>query len=186
MSKIFYIADLHFGHKNILSYDNRPFFSVSEMDKALIENWNKTVSKDDTVFILGDISWYNQKEQNNITKQLNGTKILIYGNHDYKSWSKAESGIEYATDYAEIKDNNRHVVLSHYPIMSYNGMYRGWYHLYGHVHCTADDKMTEHYFKQWKEYYLKPCLAANVGCMKPWMNYVPRTLDEIISAKGWE
>ena len=58
--KVFYIADLHFGHKNIIRYDNRPFKTVEEMDRALIERWNKAVSKNDTVFILGDISWHDE------------------------------------------------------------------------------------------------------------------------------
>ena len=55
MGKNFYIADLHFGHKNIIRYDNRQFASVDEMDNTLIKNWNSVVSNDDTVYILGDI-----------------------------------------------------------------------------------------------------------------------------------
>lgn len=183
MGKIFYISDLHFGHKNILGYDGRPFFTVAEMDKALIDNWNSVVKNGDTVYVLGDVSWYNKEDQKNIVNQLNGFKILIYGNHDYNSYHK--DGFDAHYDYLEINDNGRKVVLCHYPIVSFNGMYRGWYHLYGHVHNTADDNMVEHYLKQWEEYYLKPCHAVNVGCMKPWMNYTPRTLDEIIEMKGW-
>lgn len=184
MGKIFYIADLHFGHKNIISYDGRPFFTVAEMDQALIENWNSVVKKCDTVYVLGDVSWYNKDDQKNIVNQLNGSKILIYGNHDYSSYHN--DGFARSYDYLEINDNGRKVILSHYPIVSYNGMYRGWYHLYGHVHNTTDDNMVETYLKQWEAYYLKPCHAVNVGCMKPWMNYTPRTLDEIIATKGWE
>ena len=56
----FYIADMHFGHKNIIRYDNRPFGSVEEMDKALIQLWNETVGSDDIVYILGDFSWYKE------------------------------------------------------------------------------------------------------------------------------
>lgn len=39
-----YISDLHFGHANILKFDNRPFRNTEEMETALIENWNSTVS----------------------------------------------------------------------------------------------------------------------------------------------
>lgn len=53
----FYISDCHFGHKNIIAYDQRPFFSVEEMDAAMIQNWQKVVSDNDTVYILGDFCW---------------------------------------------------------------------------------------------------------------------------------
>ncbi len=48
-----YISDLHFGHANILKFDNRPFRNTEEMETALIENWNSTVSAGDTTYILG-------------------------------------------------------------------------------------------------------------------------------------
>lgn len=58
----YFISDLHFGHFNIIRYDNRPFNSVDEMDKVLIDNWNSVVSDDDTIYILGDISWHNEEK----------------------------------------------------------------------------------------------------------------------------
>ena len=48
----YYIGDLHFGHKNCLAFDNRPFKDTEEHDKALINNWNEVVGSiagDDTV-----------------------------------------------------------------------------------------------------------------------------------------
>ena len=51
---IFYTSDTHFCHKNILQHENRPFNDIDEMDTALIEQWNKTVGKKDTVYHLGD------------------------------------------------------------------------------------------------------------------------------------
>ena len=57
MSKIFFTSDLHFGHKNIIKFDNRPFFDVSDMNKELIKRWNNKVTKDDVVYVCGDFIW---------------------------------------------------------------------------------------------------------------------------------
>ena len=51
-----YISDLHFGHANILKFDNRPFRNTEEMETSLIENWNNTVLAGDTTYILGDFA----------------------------------------------------------------------------------------------------------------------------------
>ena len=103
MSKIFYIADLHFGHNNIIRYDNRPFKTVEEMDRTFIVNWNKAVSNDDFVYILGDISWYDDDKTAQIFKQLNGTKVLIKGKHDnIKRGSELAKCFTSVQDYAEL------------------------------------------------------------------------------------
>lgn len=77
----YYISDLHFGHKNILAFDNRPFFTLSEMQDTIISNWNSRVTKADNVYILGDMFWYNE-EAPDILDKLKGNKFLVLGNHD--------------------------------------------------------------------------------------------------------
>ena len=54
---VYFTSDLHLGHRNIISLQYRPFESVEEMDRALIDNFNSVVKKNDTVFILGDICY---------------------------------------------------------------------------------------------------------------------------------
>lgn len=179
----FYISDLHFGHKNIIGYDNRPFFTVDEMDKTLIQNWNNRVTNSDTVYILGDVSWYNRKQENEILHQLNGEKVLILGNHDTPP--RNDSEINSWRDYLTVIDRGESVVLSHYPIASFNGMFKGWIHLYGHVHNSAQANIVEHLYKETEELFATKIKAANVGCMMPYMDYTPRTLEEIKKAKGW-
>ena len=78
----YFISDLHFGHKNCLSFDNRPFISIEENDETIIKNWNDTVGIDDDVYLLGDISWYNSTKTIEIFNNLNGHIHLIKGNHD--------------------------------------------------------------------------------------------------------
>lgn len=84
MSKTFFVSDMHFGHKNALAFDNRPFPDIKSHDRALIDNWNGVVNVDDDVWVLGDFSWYNATKTIEIFKQLNGIKHLIVGNHDNK------------------------------------------------------------------------------------------------------
>ena len=79
-----YISDLHFGHANILKFDNRPFRNTEEMEAALIENWNNSASAGDTTYILGDFCWVIEPEWKRIVPLLNGNKVLIRGNHDLK------------------------------------------------------------------------------------------------------
>lgn len=84
-----YISDLHFGHANILKFDNRPFRNTEEMETALIENWNSTVSAGDTTYILGDFCWGKEPDWKRIVPLLNGNKVLIRGNHDLKEMTSS-------------------------------------------------------------------------------------------------
>lgn len=183
MDKIFYISDLHFGHKNILAFDNRPFKTVEEHDEELLCRWNNKVGIDDDVWILGDISWYNATKTIEIFKCLNGTKHLCIGNHDKKLLRNKDIRDLFTeiVDYKEIQfDNGEGIVLSHYPIPCYNNHFYGWYHLYGHVHISFEWNIMERVQYEMSELYSKKCNMYNVGCMLPYMNYEPKTLDEIM------
>lgn len=149
----YFIADLHFGHKNCLVFDNRPFKTIEEHDEELIKRWNDKVGIEDDVYILGDISWYNTTRTIEIFKNLNGNKHLIIGNHDHKLLKNQElrSLFIEITDYKELhipgvdgKKNSSGIVLSHYPIPCFNHHYYGWYHLYGHVHFSYEENMMRH------------------------------------------
>lgn len=178
---VYFTSDLHFGHKAIINYDSRPFFSVSEMNAELIKRWNNKVSVNDTVYILGDISWYDEKETIKIFKQLKGHKNLIKGNHD-RIGGELRKCFENLWDYREIKvsllDNTiRKCILSHYPIHFYNSHYYNAIMLYGHTHNTQEQKYVE-YISKWLNENDCPVELYNVGCM--YYNYEPVTLDEIL------
>ncbi len=82
------IADTHFNHTNIIRYCNRPFANAKEMNEYIIQQWNNTVTKEDTVYHLGDFGFGGRKTITNLVNQLNGNIILILGNHDRhgKQW----------------------------------------------------------------------------------------------------
>ena len=179
----YFISDLHFGHKNCLSFDNRPFKSIEENDETIIKNWNNTVGIDDDVYLLGDISWYNATKTIEIFNNLNGYIHLIKGNHDSKLLKNRELQSRFCeiTDYKELDiGDGKIVVLCHYPIPCFKNHYYGSYHLYGHVHTGFEDNMMQQVKYQMTTLYDKPCNMWNVGCMKSYMNYTPRTLEEII------
>ena len=178
----YFISDLHFGHRNCLAFDNRPFNSIEEHDEAIINNWNNTVGIDDDVYILGDISWYNSTKTIEIFKRLNGNLHLIKGNHDANVLKNPELRklfVEIA-DYKELYiDDGKSIVLCHYPIPCFKNHYYGWYHLYGHVHSSFEYNIIENVKRQMTELYDTKCSMHNVGAMMPYINYTPRTLEEI-------
>lgn len=183
MGKVFFISDLHFGHRNALAFDNRPFKTIEEHDEFLISKWNEAVGIDDDVWILGDISWYGATKTIEIYSQLNGTKHLCVGNHDNKllrSQNVRNLFVE-IVPYKELSYGDKGIVLCHYPIPCFNNHYYGWYHLYGHVHTGFEWNMMEHMKYEMEYLYDHKCNMFNVGCMIPYMTYRPRTLDEIIS-----
>ena len=99
---IFYIADWHYNHANILSYDNRPFKTVEEMDAALVERWNATVTSADTVYVLGDMFWGGETKAVPVLDSLNGKKILIKGNHDRCKNTEFRKRFDQISGYLEI------------------------------------------------------------------------------------
>lgn len=183
MGKKFYIADWHYSHANCIAFDNRPFKNVDEMNAALIERWNKVVSAEDIVYVLGDMFWCKTSEAISVLDKLNGQKFLIKGNHDRCNDSTFAKKFVKIADYLEIDDDNRKVVLCHYPIPCFKNHFYGWYHLYGHVHTSFEYNMMEHDKYLMKELYGKQCNMFNVGAMVPYMNYTPRTLDEILNVQ---
>ncbi len=82
---IWFTSDQHFGHAKILKSCDRPFVNVEEMDETIIKNYNELVGPDDTVFFLGDLSWYSGRITKTIVSRLTGNKHLIIGNHDGKA-----------------------------------------------------------------------------------------------------
>lgn len=138
MSKNWYTADPHFGHKGIMKHCDRPFDSVSQMDAAIIDNYNQKVKPNDRLFILGDFCWGNNPTE--YSQRINCKNItLVHGNHDPAGVTKSEVW-ERSVQYLEVKDSGHHLVLFHYPILEWNGWFRGSWHLYGHVHGTHAKK----------------------------------------------
>ena len=139
MEKDFFIADTHFGGENIRRYENRPFESVAEMDEKLIGNWNNTVTPEDTVYMLGDFSDYMDAEKDaEILSRLNGTKILVMGNHDAHRTPQEWREIGFTECYAMPVIYKNFFMLSHEPLYINSNM--PYANFYGHVHANPSYK----------------------------------------------
>lgn len=185
----YYIADLHLGHVNAIGFDGRPFADVTEMNETLIRRWNSTVSRADTVYVLGDFIWEKESLWPAWLERLAGNKVLIRGNHDPRQFSQATKRFfQDIADYKEITDTGRHVILCHYPMPFHRADYdEKCFMLYGHVHNTREYAFLKKLRKELRESRTERSHARaqfiNVGCMMPWMDYTPRTLDEILDGE---
>ncbi len=194
----YYIADLHFYHGVLNTrMDHRGFESGEAMNEAMIGRWNAKVRKNDEVVILGDFSFGTADQTNQLLERLNGKLYLIYGNHDRYVNSRGfnQFRFKWIKPYAELSDENRKVVLSHYPVFCYNGQYRldasgnpKAYMLYGHVHNSYDEVLINRFIRMTRESRRQvfgreglspiPCNMINCFCM--FSDYTPLSLDEWI------
>lgn len=137
---VYFTSDLHFYHSNIIRAKNRPYHDVEQMNRSLIKNWNKKISAQDEVYILGDVTMKGPELAAKVLSQLKGRKYLIRGNHDQFAEHPAFdcSVFVWIKDYSEIIYLNTRFVLFHYPIAEWNGFYKGAFQLHGHQHNGED------------------------------------------------
>lgn len=138
--KQFITSDLHFFHSNIIKYcpvTRGNFTSAHAMNEFIVSEWNTRVSADDVVFILGDVSFGKLNDTVAILNCLNGTKILIEGNHDKKLLKepKFRECFDQIYNYYEHVVDGVDVCMFHYPIhYEWNKSHRGSVMLHGHTH----------------------------------------------------
>ena len=185
MGKVFFTSDIHFGHENVIRFDERPFATVEEMDAELIRRWNAKVGKGDLVYVLGDFIWKTRNEDApSLIKSLNGQIILIKGNHDrFLHNAKAKAALAGVKDYDDIcvtlEDGTKmRCILSHYFMPMYNSHFYQGIHLHGHSHFTDEADFEVDFAAKLNAEGIRNEIY-NVGCM--YWNYEPVTLDEIIA-----
>ncbi len=150
-SNVFFMSDLHYGHKNIIDIDKRPFQDIEEMNTYIVEELKTKLRPTDILFDLGDLFWKssNIKICREVIDSI-PTKNLykVMGNHDpYKHYldSLTNSLFDRFIQVGDIFDiridyegKEYEIALSHYPILDWNHMYSGGLHIYGHTHGHTD------------------------------------------------
>lgn len=165
MANIFLISDTHFSHANILTFKRndgaplRPFDSVEHMDETLVANWNSVVRAQDKVYHLGDVCINNKYLP--ILSRLNGTKVLVKGNHDVAKLSQYQPYFKDVRAY-HVLDK---MIMSHIPVHPHSqGRFRA--NIHGHLHSNnimLGDMKDPFYF--------------NVSVEQ--INYTPIALEEV-------
>lgn len=145
--RVWFTSDTHFGHKSIMEFTHRPWSTKGEMERGLIQNWNKKVSDRDLVFVLGDFYFHKSKsELQRLLGTLKGEKIyFIPGNHDKpEAWEDIPDRVEVLDCittvflrgcFRTMPTVALELVLSHYPLLTY-AHWKGYgcIHLFGHIH----------------------------------------------------
>ena len=150
---IYFCSDLHYNHKNAISFGNRPFNDVSEMNNSILNEIQSTITPGDILFTLGDDFWeVKENDIINILDSIPTTKLYkIMGNHDkygyYMGGGKVGKKYKVLADLLDIsikKDGAIYnLALCHYPIWDYNRMFHGALHLFGHVHGNLDEELRD-------------------------------------------
>ena len=170
-SKYYFISDTHFGHTNVISFENRPFSNTDEMNDFMVEAWNNTVSSNDTIFFLGDFALGEIDKEvaySQASEKLNGHIIFLKGNHDrsYNTLNNYFSTIEnrYLFHYT-FNNKTYNFILSHRPLPD-NEIPFGYINIHGHIHSHPLHES------------LNPLLHINISAEV--LNYIPICVDYII------
>lgn len=125
-----FTSDLHFGHRNIIGYCDRPFDDVDQMNETLVASWNDAVADDDTVWVLGDVAMGRFDESLALVGRLAGRKMLIAGNHD-RCWfghgERAEEWVQRYLDagFEQIVQGSTHIDIGDTTVLACHFPYTG-------------------------------------------------------------
>lgn len=139
-NQTFFISDTHFNHSNILEYTKRPYKTLEEMNRALIELWRSRVQPDDYVVHCGDFFMGRSDDAPAIFAQLTGKIVLTPGNHDKLMFkTRLVDKLVLYDKILEMQLGKDCVVACHFPIDVWNNAHKGWFHVHGHSHGSSYD-----------------------------------------------
>jgi calcineurin-like phosphoesterase family protein len=132
---IWFSADYHIGHANIIKYANRPYEAVEEMDEDIMEKFDNYVEKGDIVFFLGDIAFGEDYARRVLALMLHKAEVhFILGNHDKRYIKTIESLATSVNTLLDIEIDGHPITLCHYAMRLWNKSHFDAYQLFGHSH----------------------------------------------------
>lgn len=177
----YYIADTHFGHEQVLKECRPQFKTTQEMDKFIIDNINRKMTRNDTLYIIGDFSYRSKRSPIEYLEAIKPKKVLILGNHDewFKKLSDEEKKKYFINDekqgYNEYrtKKNSIELYYCHYPRLAWNrSHYFGTtFSICGHIHNRTDGAIAAELF-----HLINNQFNAGVDIN----NFEPVTFEELI------
>lgn len=158
----FFTSDWHIGHEKVLEYDSRPFKDLHDMNETLIKRYNSTVPTSGICYFLGDMG-NKTEDMRKVFTRLNGTKVLIIGNHDKGITTMYNCGFDVVLYSASFYIGEHRVTMSHYPLfgvfredtshmrgadgLAVRGIYENW-------HGESRDKHKMHSIKDEGQFHL--------------------------------
>lgn len=169
----FVIADLHLGHRSLVEkYKARPFNTLEEMEETIVQKWNGVVSKNDKVYILGDVAWNSAASA--LIPRLNGCKYVVMGNHDHKANLLMSNGITKV--YGALALAKYKVILTHIPVNQQCMDRYSWdFNIHGHLHDGVVYDL-EHYIKTGEK--IEDPRYMCVSCER--VNYTPILIGNLL------
>lgn len=180
----YYISDYHLGFERAHIIDKAPYKEQEERFCDLVNNWNSCVKQEDTVYILGDLIWKSEYEDIAVSflSQTNGKKYLVTGNHDQiEKCDRLKKELIGFSNIAEVADGEYCLILCHYPMPFYPHQSKNAIMLYGHIHNSKYNNMLLRWQAELAENEMN-CKMINVGCMMPYMNFTPKTLQQLLES----
>lgn len=166
MSNVFFTANQQFGRPSAIKEFNRPFENIDVMNQALVNAWNSTVDKEDIIYVLGNFAW-DPTTAEDILKKLNGTIILVPGEHDAAILDLNKRRVlpkHCAIVEPLFSSPAEKLAISYWPLAEWPFKNKGYYHFFGYPS------------KKYKTDHKKR--LVNVAC--DFWGYKPKSLDSIL------
>lgn len=172
---VWFTSDTHFFHKNIISFSNRPYKDVGEMNWDIIRNISSVVAPGDTLYHLGDFTMGSWNVTLPLIHHIPCPIYWILGNHD-RPKNRDKEHFAWVGHYKRIDVEGQKICLCHYPIESWHGMHRGAWHLHGHSHGNGKRTMNRRFDVGVDVWNMKP-VSFEMLKAHPRMNASPDPVD---------